>query len=144
MLFRPDGSIGATYDKIHLFDATLPGVREYRESATYRGGDQAVVADAAGARLGLTICYDVRFPALHRALAEGGAWPVVLNAANEVAVEAFLASRIRFLDIPVVIETALDACGGHIAVPHSLGDVREADAWARAYAAETLRTLPSS
>src|SRR5690349_23733794 len=59
VLFRPDGSIAATYDKVHLFDATLPGVREYRESATYAGGDTAIVSDAPGFPLGLTICYDV-------------------------------------------------------------------------------------
>jgi predicted amidohydrolase len=81
VLFRPDGSIAATYDKVHLFDATLPGVREYRESATYAGGDKAVVSDAPGFRLGFTICYDVRFPALHRALAEAGADVLAVPAA---------------------------------------------------------------
>lgn len=81
VLFRPDGSIAATYDKIHLFDATLPGVRAYRESETYRGGDAAVVTDAPGFRLGFTICYDLRFPALHRALAEAGAEVLAVPAA---------------------------------------------------------------
>ncbi len=81
VLFRPDGSIAATYDKVHLFDATLPGVREYRESATYAGGDTAIVSDAPGFPLGLTICYDVRFPALHRALAEAGAQVLAVPAA---------------------------------------------------------------
>ncbi len=84
VLFRPDGSIAATYDKIHLFDATLPGVREYRESATYAGGDRAVVAEAASMKLGLTICYDVRFPALHRALAVAGAELISVPAAFTV------------------------------------------------------------
>ena len=84
VLFRPDGAIAATYDKIHLFDATLPGVREYRESATYAGGDRAVVAEAAGLKLGLTICYDVRFPVLHRALAEAGAELIAVPAAFTV------------------------------------------------------------
>ena len=78
------------------------------------------------------------------ALAEGGAKPIVLNAANEVAVEAFLAGGIRFLDIPVVIETALAASEGRTSALHSLSDVRAADTWARAHARETLRTLPSS
>lgn len=81
VLFRPDGSIAATYDKVHLFDATLPGLREYRESATYAGGDKAVVSDAPGFRLGFTVCYDVRFPALHRALAEAGAEVLAVPAA---------------------------------------------------------------
>jgi len=84
VLFRPDGSIAATYDKIHLFDATLPGLRQYRESETYAGGDRAVVTDAPGFRLGMTICYDVRFPALHRALAEAGAEVLSVPAAFTV------------------------------------------------------------
>jgi deaminated glutathione amidase len=84
LLFAPDGSISATYDKIHLFDATLPGVREYRESATYRGGDRAVVVQAAGFNLGLTICYDVRFPALFSALGKAGADVIAVPAAFTV------------------------------------------------------------
>lgn len=84
VLFRPDGTIAASYDKIHLFDATLPGLRQYRESETYAGGDRAVVTDAPGFRLGMTICYDVRFPALHRALAEAGAEVLSVPAAFTV------------------------------------------------------------
>ncbi len=84
VLFRPDGSIAATYDKIHLFDATLPGLREYRESATYAGGSSAVVARAGDISLGFTICYDVRFPALHRALAMAGAQVIAVPAAFTV------------------------------------------------------------
>jgi predicted amidohydrolase len=84
VLFSPEGEVAATYDKIHLFDATLPGVKQYRESETYAGGDRAVVADAAGLRLGLTICYDVRFPALYRALAEAGAELLAVPAAFTV------------------------------------------------------------
>lgn len=84
VLFRPDGSIATTYDKIHLFDATLPGVKAYRESETYAGGDVAVVTDAPGFKLGLSICYDLRFPALHRALAEAGAQVISVPAAFTV------------------------------------------------------------
>ena len=84
VLFQPDGVVAVTYDKIHLFDATLPGVREYRESATYAGGDRAVVTEAAGLKLGLTVCYDVRFPVLHRALAEAGAELIAVPAAFTV------------------------------------------------------------
>lgn len=84
VLFRPDGAIAATYDKIHLFDATLPGLKNYRESETYAGGDESVVTDAPGFRLGMTICYDVRFPALHRALAEAGAKVISAPAAFTV------------------------------------------------------------
>lgn len=84
VLFRPDGEIAATYDKIHLFDATLPGLKQYRESETYAGGDTAVVTEAAGLKLGLTICYDVRFPLLHRTLAEAGAELLAVPAAFTV------------------------------------------------------------
>jgi 1-deoxy-D-xylulose-5-phosphate reductoisomerase len=78
------------------------------------------------------------------ALAHGGAWPVVLNAANEVAVDAFLEGRLGFLQIPHVIERALDAAGRETSVPRSLADVRTTDAWARQHASETVSTLPSS
>jgi 1-deoxy-D-xylulose-5-phosphate reductoisomerase len=80
----------------------------------------------------------------YEALAEGGAAPVVLNAANEVAVEAFLSGRAAFINIPIVIEKALAAAGKQTSRPNSLADVRAADAWARAHAAETIGTLPSS
>jgi predicted amidohydrolase len=67
------GDVVARYDKIHMFDVDLAGGESYRESATYRAGELAVVADLPWGRLGLTICYDLRFPALYRALAEAGA-----------------------------------------------------------------------
>ena len=67
------GEIAARYDKIHMFDVDLDGGESYRESRSYRPGELAVVADLPWGRLGLTICYDLRFPALYRALAEAGA-----------------------------------------------------------------------
>jgi len=67
------GEIAARYDKIHMFDVDLAGGESYRESNTYRAGELAVVADLPWGRLGLTVCYDLRFPALYRALAEAGA-----------------------------------------------------------------------
>jgi len=67
------GEIVARYDKIHMFDVDLAGGESYRESRNYRPGDIAVAADLPWGRLGLTVCYDLRFPALYRALAEGGA-----------------------------------------------------------------------
>jgi predicted amidohydrolase len=66
------GDILARYDKIHMFDVDLAGGESYRESRTYRPGDLAVAADLPWGRLGLTVCYDLRFPALYRALAEAG------------------------------------------------------------------------
>ncbi len=72
-LFDPDGEIKARYDKIHMFDVAIPDGQTYRESATYQPGDKAVLTDLPWGSLGLTICYDVRFPAVYRALAEAGA-----------------------------------------------------------------------
>jgi predicted amidohydrolase len=73
LLIAPDGTVLASYDKIHMFDIDLPGGESYRESANYQPGETAVIADLPWGRIGLTICYDVRFPALYRALAESGA-----------------------------------------------------------------------
>ena len=72
-LIDDSGAIQARYDKIHLFDVTLPGGETYRESAAYAPGDTAIVVETPWAMLGMTICYDLRFPALHRALAQAGA-----------------------------------------------------------------------
>jgi predicted amidohydrolase len=72
-LISPDGAVIASYDKIHMFDIDLPGGESYRESANYQPGETAVITDLPWGRIGLTICYDVRFPALYRALAEAGA-----------------------------------------------------------------------
>ncbi len=73
LLIGADGAILASYDKLHLYDVDLPNGESWRESATYSCGDRAVVADLPWATLGISICYDLRFPALYRALAEAGA-----------------------------------------------------------------------
>ncbi|MBX6426781.1 MAG: carbon-nitrogen hydrolase family protein [Variibacter sp.] len=73
ILIDPKGEIAARYDKIHMFDVDLANGESYRESRTYRPGDVAVLGELPWGRLGLTICYDLRFPALYRALAEAGA-----------------------------------------------------------------------
>ena len=72
-LISPEGQLLASYDKIHMFDIDLPGGESYRESANYQPGETAVISDLPWGRIGLTICYDLRFPALYRALAESGA-----------------------------------------------------------------------
>jgi predicted amidohydrolase len=72
-LFGPDGAIAARYDKIHMFDVDLANGERYRESATFRPGAAAVTADLPWGRLGLTICYDLRFAQLYRRLAQAGA-----------------------------------------------------------------------
>ncbi len=80
-LIGPDGAVAATYDKIHMFDVDLAGGESYRESRLYRPGSTAVVADLPWAKLGLTVCYDVRFPQLYRALAKAGAEVIAVPAA---------------------------------------------------------------
>jgi deaminated glutathione amidase len=72
-LLKPDGSIAASYDKIHMFDAVLPDGRAIRESSAYRPGTEAVIADTPWGKMGLTVCYDLRFPGLYRTLAKAGA-----------------------------------------------------------------------
>ncbi len=80
-LISPQGEIVARYDKIHMFDVDLANGESYRESRNYRPGEQAVLCDLPWGRLGLTICYDLRFPALYRALAEAGATMLAIPSA---------------------------------------------------------------
>jgi len=72
-VFSPAGEIAARYDKIHMFDVDLPDGESYRESKNYQPGEKAVTVDLPWGRLGLTTCYDLRFPALYRGLAQAGA-----------------------------------------------------------------------
>jgi len=80
-LIDPKGEIAARYDKIHMFDVNLGSGESYRESSSYRSGESAVLADLPWGRVGLTICYDLRFPALYRALAEAGATLLTIPSA---------------------------------------------------------------
>ena len=80
-LIGPGGEIAARYDKIHMFDVEIPDGQSYRESRAYQPGGQAITADLPWGRLGLTICYDLRFPQLYRALAKGGAAFISVPAA---------------------------------------------------------------
>ncbi len=72
-LVDPAGDIIARYDKIHMFDVDLAGGESYRESRAYRPGERAVVAETPWGKLGMSVCYDLRFPHLYRALAHAGA-----------------------------------------------------------------------
>ncbi len=83
-LISPDGAIAARYDKIHMFDVVLGGGESYRESAAFRPGSEAVVADIPEARLGLSVCYDMRFASLYRVLAQAGADIITVPAAFTV------------------------------------------------------------
>jgi predicted amidohydrolase len=80
-LIGPDGEIVARYDKIHMFDVDVSPEETYRESDGFRPGDRAVLADMPLGKLGMTVCYDVRFPHLHRALAQAGATVLTVPAA---------------------------------------------------------------
>ncbi len=81
LLISPEGRIAARYDKIHMFDVDLPGGETYRESANYQAGREAVVATLPWGQLGMTICYDLRFPHLYRALTQAGARFLAVPAA---------------------------------------------------------------
>jgi predicted amidohydrolase len=80
-LFSPEGAEVAWYDKIHMFDVQVSETETYRESAGYRPGTRAVVAEADFAPVGMSVCYDVRFPALYRTLAQAGARILTVPAA---------------------------------------------------------------
>lgn len=80
-LIDPEGDIKASYDKIHMFDVAINDAETYRESAGYRPGDRAVVADTPFGKLGMSICYDIRFPRLYRDLAQAGARIITVPAA---------------------------------------------------------------
>ena len=81
VMIDPEGRIVQTYDKVHMFDVDLPNGERYRESALYEPGSQAALADTPWGLMGLTICYDIRFPHLHRALAKAGAGILTVPAA---------------------------------------------------------------
>lgn len=80
-LIDPKGDVFARYDKIHMFDVDLQGGESYRESRNYRPGELAMLADMPWGRIGMTVCYDLRFPALYRALAEAGASMLAIPSA---------------------------------------------------------------
>ena len=83
-LIAPDGNVTARYSKIHLFDVDLPSGETYHESGTVAGGDEAVIAQTPWGKLGLSICYDIRFPQLYRALANAGAFAFTAPSAFTV------------------------------------------------------------
>lgn len=117
-MIGPDGRIAAWYDKIHMFDVDVSETERYRESDGYRPGNRAVLADLPFARVGMTICYDLRFPHLYRSLAQAGAEVLLVPSAFSPVTgaahwEALLRSR--------AIETgcyvmAAAQCGRHAAV----------------------------
>jgi predicted amidohydrolase len=106
--------VSATYDKIHMFDVDLAGGESYRESRLYRPGAKAAVAELPDARLGLSICYDVRFPHLYRALAKAGASVIAIPAAfTKTTGEAHWHVLIRARAIETGAFVIAAAQGGH-------------------------------
>ena len=73
LLFAPDGGLAARYDKIHMFDVDIPDGQSYRESSTFRPGGETALVELPWGKLGMTVCYDMRFPTLYRAYAQAGA-----------------------------------------------------------------------
>jgi predicted amidohydrolase len=116
-LINDRGEITARYDKIHMFDVALAGGESYRESAGYRPGDRAVLAETPWGKIGLTICYDMRFPRLYRDLADAGA--VILTAPSAFTVQTGRAHwevllRARAIETGAFVLAAAQ-CGEHAA-----------------------------
>ncbi|HTT48095.1 MAG TPA: carbon-nitrogen hydrolase family protein [Pseudolabrys sp.] len=132
-LIDPKGEIAARYDKIHMFDVDLEGGESYRESRTYRPGELAVLADLPWGRLGVTICYDLRFPALYRALAEAGATMLTIPSAFTVQTgEAHwhVLMRARAIENGSFVFAAAQ-CGKHESGRETYGHSLIVDPWGR-------------
>ena len=113
-LIGPNGLIAARYDKIHMFDVEVGDGQAYRESKAYRAGHTATLADAALGRVGMTICYDVRFPHLYRALGQAGAELITVPAAfTRVTGEAHWHVLLRARAIETGCFVLAPAQGGH-------------------------------
>jgi predicted amidohydrolase len=113
-LIGPDGALLARYDKIHMYDVDLGNGESYRESRLYRPGSEARIADMPFGRLGVTICYDVRFPQLYRSLALAGASVMAVPAAfTKTTGEAHWHVLIRARAIETGSFVIAAAQGGH-------------------------------
>ena len=113
-LIAPDGAVRARYDKIHMFDVDLPGGESYRESATYRPGAAAVTAALPWGSLGMTVCYDVRFPQLYRALAHAGA--------DFVSVPSAFTRQTGSAHWHVLLRARAIECGAFVFAPAQCGE----------------------
>ncbi len=131
LLLGPDGATLAVYSKIHLFDVDLPGMEHIKESHTIAPGREIVVADSPAGRLGLSICYDLRFPELYRALARRGARVLLIPAAFtertgkahwEVLLRARAIENLAYVLAPAQI-------GHHGPGRDSFGDAMIVDPW---------------
>ncbi len=113
VLLDDTGAVVASYDKIHMFDVDLPNGESHRESALFQPGEQAVVAATPWGKLGLTVCYDLRFPQLYRALAHAGADVISVPAAfTKVTGEAHW---------HVLLRARAIECGSYVIAPNQCG-----------------------
>lgn len=132
-LVEPSGHIAVRYDKIHMFDVELGGEESYRESSGYRPGTSAMLAEIDDLTFGLTICYDLRFPALYRVLAEAGAGVLTVPSAFTVPTgrahwEVLLRAR--------AIETGCYVLAAAQWGRHSAGLGRERETWGHSLAVD--------
>ena len=143
VLFAPDGHVAASYNKIHLFDATVAQGEEYHESATVPPGDLAVLATTALGKIGLTICYDLRFAHLFRDLAKAGAEIIAVPAAFTVPTgQAHWHSLLRARAIETGCYIIAPAQGGtHDGGLKTYGHSLIVDPWG-AIIAEVLNDVP--
>lgn len=135
-LVTDQGEIVSTYDKIHMFDVDLGGDESYRESATYEPGIRAVVAQTPWAKLGLTICYDIRFAYLYRDLAHAGAEILTTPAAfTKITGEAHwhVLQRARAIETACFV-IAPAQCGTHAEGRQTFGHSLIVDPWGQVLA----------
>jgi deaminated glutathione amidase len=131
LLFDPAGNVAARYDKLHLFDVDLAGGERYRESERIVPGERAVTAPTPWGVLGLTICYDVRFPQLYRALAKAGAVMFTVPAAfTEQTGRAHwhILMRARAIECGAFVIAAAQ-CGAHAQGRRTFGHSLIVDPW---------------
>lgn len=128
----PQGEVRARYDKMHMFDVDLPNGESWRESALYQGGSEAVVVeDTPVGRLGLTICYDIRFPQLFARLAEAGADVISVPAAFTVPTGSahwHVLLRARAIEAGLFVVAAAQS-GAHEDGRHTYGHSLVVDPW---------------
>ena len=131
ILLAPDGAIAARYDKIHMFDVDLPGGESYRESKMFQPGDRAALVETPWGGVGMTICYDLRFAALYRALAQAGAGILTVPSAfTRVTGEAHwhVLLRARAIETGTFV-VAPAQCGSHPGGRETYGHTLIVDPW---------------
>ena len=131
LLIAPDGTVNAQYDKIHMFDADPGDAKPYRESETYHPGSEAVLATLPWLKMGMTVCYDVRFPGLYRKLAKAGAGMLAVPSAfTEVTGQAHWHVLLRARAIENACFVIAPAqCGSHPGNRRTFGHSMIIDPW---------------